>query len=338
MNYANNSGLGMMTQDLLKQFQFNVHLILPGDDKGTFPTLSNATHQILSPSWRPPDAILNTFLDLCDVVVLIESDFNSDVVKKAKLAGKRVVMLPMWEWFNAEKYAGADLYLCISQKCFDFIPFSNKVYLPWPLDTDRFVFRERGYPPNLTFVHNAGFGGMHYRKGTLEVLKAFHAMHLPDTTLLLRSQRPPETYGHDATKILSRDPRIIWETQDFPNNADMYSVGDVFLYPARFDGQALVVEEAMACGFPVFTTDAPPMNELFEDPRFKIKVASRDSVNLFGHPVPMNIVDVPDLTHKMYWAVDTDLREVSHSNRNIIESTMSWNKWREDYRAALVGA
>lgn len=335
MNYANNSGLGTMTQDFMSQFDFDAHLIIPGDDKGTYPELSKAKHQLLSPSWKPSDPLLHSFLDLVDTVVLIESDFNTSIIKTAKIRGKRVVMLPMWEWFNKEKYAGADVYLCISTICRDFIPFDNKVYLPWPLDTNKFVFRERGCPPNLVFVHNAGFGGMHYRKGTLEVLKAFRQVKDKEATLLLRSQRSIETYGKEAVQAVNEDPRIMWETQDFPDNASMYTVGDVFLYPSRFDGQALVAEEAMACGFPVFVTDAPPMNELFPDQRFKVKVASRDALDLYGHPVPLNIVDINDLADKMNWAVETDLRSVGRANRDIIEQEMSWDAWREPYARIL---
>ena len=44
-----------------------------------------------------------------------------------------------------------------------------------------------------------------------------------------------------------------------------YQSADVFVLPTFFEGRALVVGEAMACGLPVLTTDASGADDLVDD-------------------------------------------------------------------------
>jgi glycosyltransferase involved in cell wall biosynthesis len=45
------------------------------------------------------------------------------------------------------------------------------------------------------------------------------------------------------------------------SRAELYDEGDVFLAPSRFEGLGFGLMESQACGMPLITTNAPPMNE-----------------------------------------------------------------------------
>jgi glycosyltransferase involved in cell wall biosynthesis len=149
--------------------------------------------------------------------------------------------------------------------------------------------------------------------------------------LLVRTQKPLEQYPEDMLGIINTDKRIIAETKDVPENTVLYDDGDIYLYPARYDGQALVAAEAMACGFPIFVTDAPPMNEFSNDKRFMIKSNVVDTVKLKDHEVNLNVCDVNDLADKIRWSINEDLTDVGKHNRATIEENHSWKTWHDAY-------
>ena len=339
LGYNVNTGIGEMCKTLIEQFSINAFLVSHHTDKTKEVYQPNIPNIRYCQDWTPNDADLDWLFDNCDIIFTIETDFNSGLFQKAKARGKKTVLFVMWEYFY-DRYKDATVLLCTSKKGYEIVDQPNKVYLPWPIDTSKFPFKERGQS-NRIFLHNAGFGGLKNRKGTIEVIKAFFntISECPKAKLIINSQKPLSDYKDDVApktnlfNIINIDRRIVWNTKNWPNNIDIYNEGDVYLYPARYDGQALVAEEAMACGFPTFVTDAKPMNEFSENPMFKIRVATNTPFRVENHDVNLNICDIDDLAKKIIWAYGSDLRDVSHKNREIIEKDFSWNRWKQEYLA-----
>jgi glycosyltransferase involved in cell wall biosynthesis len=46
------------------------------------------------------------------------------------------------------------------------------------------------------------------------------------------------------------------------NRTTLFEEGDVFVFPHKFDGLSLPIQEAMAAGMPIITTDFFPFNEM----------------------------------------------------------------------------
>ena len=350
IGYANNSGLGVMTQDLIRIFKIENHLIIPGGEKGTNLELSTALNKIASTSWLPPESLLRDFLLTIDIIITIETTYHPGLFQICREMGVRSVFLSMWEWFEWSKYKDADVYIATSIMCCDYLLSTLNVeskdvindhidkikYLPWALDTAKFEYKERcGNRDITTFVHNAGFGGMNYRKGSIEVIEAFKRFDGCKIRLLLRTQKPIEQYPfYDYVKS---DKRIHVFSGELESNKELYDEGDIFLYLARYDGQALVVEEAMACGFPVFVTDARPMNEFSDDHRFMIRVSEYRKLKIHNHFIDMNITDVDDLVNRMKWSTYEELHDVSLDNRNCICDNYSWDMLKSRYTTLIYG-
>src|SRR3990167_1568070 len=339
IGYSNCSGLGQMTLDLIKQFNIQYHLIIPGEEKGTDVNLSKAEHKYLSNTWAPSDQVLRNFLSLIDVLITVETTYHGKLFEIAKEMRVKTIFLPMFEWFEWQKYLNADTYICTSKKTHQYLLETNNgyvnddsiLYMPWPVDTDKFIDNENTskFNSNMVFLHNAGFGGLNWRKGTVEATEAFMSVDNSHLSLILRAQFPLDKLPNYSKIIM--DHRIIIDNRNWDDNSEMYKDADVYLYPARYDGQALVAEEAMSCGMPVFVTDAEPMNEFSKDERFKIKLKEKIPIQIHNHSVDMNMCDIEDLKNKIIWCVSEDLSEVRKENRKIIEEGYSWHVWKQKY-------
>lgn len=337
LGYNVNTGIGEMCKTLIEQFPISAFLVSYHSDKTKEQFKPNVSNIRYCKDWSPTDEDLNWLFDNCDIILTIETDFNSGLFEKAKARGKKTVLFVMWEYYF-ERYKEATLLLCTSKKGYSIVDQPNKVYIPWPIDTLKFPFKQRGVK-NKIFLHNAGFGGLKNRKGTLEVIKAFCKTknNCKEAKLIINSQKPLDQFKNDTypdidiQKMVLEDSRIIWNTKNYPNNIEIYNDGDVYIYPARYDGQALCAAEAMACGFPLFVTDAEPMNEFSDDERFKIAVESNTPFQVENHLVNLNICNIDDLAEKIIWAYNTDLSEVSKKNREVIETEHSWTKLKQEY-------
>jgi len=338
IGYANNTGIGNMLLELARQFEISAYLVIPNVDKGTYPELVKGLtkEMIVADKWQPSNEEVDWLLDRCDTVLTVETDYRSSLFERAKRAKVKTVMFPMYEWWD-KKYEAADLAISISDKCQEYISHTNKIRLEWGLDLSKFQYKERGHSDgNLVFVHNAGFGGLNWRKGTIEATEAFMKVKDTELRLLLRAQFPIEQLPN--YKDIVSDKRIEIQNIQFPSSSELYQDGDVLLYPSRYDGHSLVTEEASACGMIVFTTDAAPMNEICFDNRFLIKVKEKQILNIHSNKVDMNFVDTDVLADKIRWINKMpkgSIRLASRINREAIENNYSWDVLRESYLEAF---
>lgn len=97
------------------------------------------------------------------------------------------------------------------------------------------------------FVHNSGHGGLKGRNGTRELLEALQYVQSP-ARFIVRSQD-----GTDA-----KTDRITY--QGSVPQGMLYAEGDVFVFPEKFNGLSLPLQEAYASGMPIMCGDRFPMN------------------------------------------------------------------------------
>lgn len=143
--------------------------------------------------------------------------------------------------------------------------------VPWTFDD---VGLKGYYAPNPsdearkhTFVHNAGWLGINFRKGTPEAILAFDMLSrkYPQISLAVFCQAPREKLPANVQDVLAANKRIEWVTADLGDDLlRPYQVGKIHVYPSKLDGLGLCLLEALYCRIPTVTTDAPPMNEFIK--------------------------------------------------------------------------
>ena len=114
----------------------------------------------------------------------------------------------------------------------------------------------KGASRPLTFIYA---GQSSIRKGTPDLVEAWKKADLSDARLQLVG-----SWHLSPRQLKALPPSVQWHP---PCSADQlrrfYREADIFVFPSYFEGFGLVLLEAMACGLPVFASDASAMPDLF---------------------------------------------------------------------------
>ena len=338
IGYQSKTGIGIMVDDFAGKLRAVAQLVIP-HDKADDLIPSNDRRMVHSNTWIPPLDVIDAFADLVDVVISVESDWGGTVYPRLRERGVKVVLLPMFEWWNPSLPMNQhiDLFICTTMECYEGIPFGNKVFIPCPIDTHKIEYRQREGEVK-SFIHNAGNLGIGGRKGTLEVVRAFTKTVGPYTLKVNSQVLLPD----EVIKTIASDSRITMFVKNHENYADLYKEGDVLIYTPHYDGQALVSAEAMAAGMAVLTIDAPPMNEhwkiydyKYEEPLLLAKVGRTSNAKTLNPRSLCYHVDEEDLTKLIMMSHFVSLAGISHINREIAERCFSWDACLPFYRHYL---
>ena len=174
ISYAANSGLGILAKSLI--------------DHGIADKILTIRHpHYRNEDWYgngvgykyPQDA--TEFLKSIDVLLILENAWYWEVVKEARRLGKRIVLMPMYEYTPYPPPIEPDFCICPSLLDLQYYPRSS-AFIPVPVEVP-WSLRSRAH----TFIHNAGHGGRGYRNGTPELLEAMHYVKSP-IRLIIRGQ------------------------------------------------------------------------------------------------------------------------------------------------------
>ena len=201
------------------------------------------------------DKVLLDWLKRIDVFLAFETPFIWDLFELCRSNSVKTVLCPMHECLEVAKVQQhpPDMWLCPSHLDIQVAVrlaknISDVEYLPIPVEVP---WRQRTRAE--VFVHNAGHGGLRGRNGTAELLQAMRLVK-SDAKLILRSQDhqswPP--YPELLGKVTLHEG-----TQPYDQ---LWNDGDVFVYPEKFNGLSLPLQEARAAGMLVMCSDRFPMN------------------------------------------------------------------------------
>ncbi len=237
---ATEQGLGYLAKDFFDNGLIQTVYIHPHS--------SRTNHR----EWYPRESIVDSteeLIEKCDIIIGFETFFDWKVIPKARAKGKKTVFIPMYECSPFPNPYQADLILNPSALDQKYYPQGTQITIPVTA-----TWRERAVAK--TFVHNAGNGGIGGRNGTKEVLEAMEHVKSP-IRLLVRTQAPLQVESSLSRKV-EEDDRIEIRHGTFD---DIWSEGDVFLFPEKFNGLSLPLQEAFASGMLVMCGDRFPMNE-----------------------------------------------------------------------------
>lgn len=306
-----NTGLGELNRQIATYGDIRAWMVKPHPKLGM-----NAPHPdvetIVCPNGTPRK--LEQFFKYVDTVVFCENPLYTSLIEACRNKGKRIVCIPMMEWMTPACRGwpkDCNLFLCPTTHCYeqfkDSIPC---VDFNWPIDTDRFAFKQREKVTQFLFIN--GHGGWEGRKGA-EVVKEAKKLW-PEMPLLVRSQKPNEW------------PKGIEFLPEVKSNANLYDRGDVLLVPHSVDGLGLEPLEAMACGMPVISTDGRPWNEF---PSLA-KIEAKSVKKLVRRPVDWYSPSPGSLVEECKRLLGTDISEQSRAVREWAESR-SWSKRAEEF-------
>lgn len=238
-------------------------------DKGLINRVYTIPHpNYRSYEWYPAESTyddIGKFLQGLDGLLIFENAFRTDIVRKAKKRGIKIILMPMYEYTPWPFPIKPDGILCPSNLDFDYYTgrsgyVDSKTYAGIPcfrINVPVEVpYRQRTQAK--VFIHNAGHGGKSYRNGTLDLIQAMKHVKT-DIKLIIRAQHEEERMLK-LVELKGLDDRIRLQMGTVRDEAELYSEGDVFIFPERFNGLSLPLQEAYAAGMLVMATNRYPMD------------------------------------------------------------------------------
>jgi len=202
--------------------------------------------------WYPRESTCRTIdelLEKSDIIFGIETFFDWKVIPQARAKGKKTVLMPMYECTPYPLPYEPDVIITPSDLDQQYYPNGIRINVPVSAEGRiRHVAR--------TFVHNAGNGGLGGRNGTKELLEAIPLVKSP-IKLIVRSQVTLDRLPKSVTQPIEEDDRVEVRIGSFD---DIWSEGDVFVFPEKFNGLSLPIQEAYASGMPVMCGYRFPFN------------------------------------------------------------------------------
>lgn len=297
--YATHQGLGILAKGLYDAKIISDVFIVHHSSRPTYPEWFPTTTRENQASIKEITGlkVVKQFCESMDVMFFLETPFDWSLIPYCKSKGVKTVLMPMYECVPKRLPYQPDRFINPSMLDQRYYP-ERSTFLTVP-SPQEWRLREKA----MTFVHNAGHGGLKGRNGTRELLEAILLADCfkgrGNAQLIIRSQEPlqdPPFRGDLAG-------RVKWITGTVPAN-ELYRDGDVFIFPEKFNGLSLPIQEAYAAGMMVMCLNRFPMNDwLPREPLIPVHAMKPDQCvsprcNLFNEAVadPVLIAKTMD-----YW-------------------------------------
>ena len=159
------TGLGYLNHDLAAHLGIDRWLIpphprLPAADR---PSVHVRRDRLQTP---PDDQQLKTWLRGLDWLLFVERPILPSLVRIAAHSGVGVACVPMWEWVqpDLEWLQFVDLMICPTRHALlQMVDWKRRygfgwdaIHIPWPIDAERFQFRERECLPAISVRERVG--------------------------------------------------------------------------------------------------------------------------------------------------------------------------------------
>ena len=323
VNYATEQGLGILVKSFF--------------DAGILTDIFVVEHgSRKNQNWYPnaPKGRLRSRADklkaqeLCkkmDVMFFFETPFDWSLIPFCKEHGVKTILMPMYECMPRELPYEPDLIINPSHLDQDYYPEGTHIPIPVTMEWNQRLVANK-------FVHNAGHFGLKGRNGTLELLQAVEHIKKP-IELVIRSQSGMDEMLNHVPSV-ANDPRVTIQQGSIPYE-ELWKEGDVFVFPEKFNGLSLPLQEARAAGMLVMAADRFPMNNwLPRQPLIPVEGYQKSAIsgrcNEFDEAIlnPIKIAETIDAWH------GGNIRTYSDSGKEWAK-TMSWEALKPQYMEAI---
>ncbi|MCF6149091.1 MAG: glycosyltransferase [Candidatus Kuenenia sp.] len=257
----------------------------------------------------PKEILVDWVKSHCITAVFFNEEYNFELIEEIRKLGVKTIGYYIWEWFNPDYVKRCNLVydkiICPTKACYEkfkSLGLDNIEYVSWGIDLNQFKPGETNGNTKVRFFHPAGWGGLHARRGTQFVIDAFAKLNNSKSELLVHTQfhQDAATIDNYYQHLLNeRNIKIQYGTVPREEIIRMYQEADVAILPSKWEGLGLTFLESIACGLPIITVDAPPMNEfvIHGETGFLCRVAERQKYD--GIFVDGVHVDLNDMAEKM---------------------------------------
>lgn len=270
--YCTDQGLGHLMKSFWDAGVVTDPLIMVHSRPNHFGWYPPGTHQVRT---RAVDAAASTaWTDRIDVALFFETPFDWALIPRLRAAGKRTVLMPMYEWTLREPPHPFDLMLCPSRLDLDYFSAAAPDYRPgadnpgkpkWckaatclPVPVPQNTWRPRTRARR--WLHNAGNVGWRHHKGTVELLRAVPLVKAKDWRMTVRAQDRQALQTAIEEAGYRGDRRVTLEAGVSLPYERLWDDHDVLIAPEKLNGLSLPLQEARAAGMLVMTTDRYPTN------------------------------------------------------------------------------
>ena len=140
------------------------------------------------------------------------------------------------------------------------------------------------------------------------VAEAFSRPGAPPLTVYSQQKEQIALFNSSNVQVIHKN---------FPEREDVYSEGDIFLFPSYWEGLCHGIYEAQAVGGLVITSSQPPMNECGTP--YLVGVDRYAQEDLSGKKILKAIPSVDDLYNISKCIYGSDITKLSKQNRKNIE-------------------
>lgn len=330
VGWATDAGVGRELIDALKNLPVTSAFILPNKEK---PTRKDLIEKVPHHLATKTDALdeMEQYLNehKPDTILTWEVPGCWGFPDLWKKHGIRWVHVVHWDWFIQSHLAVWKQATLVAPNamCQRGLLQSYQLQstlLPVPIDTDAFPFRLR--EKANVFVSIYGYGGLHNRRGLMQVYSAWRSLQIKPPLIIRAQQRPYESpIPFGVTISLGSTPEPV----------GLFMTGDVAIQFSRYEGVGVTLLEAQSCGIPVITVDAEPMSELAPD--LLVPVEKTETIVLCGKNLPSHGGSTPALAEKVADLHRKDITDLSRRARARVEEAYSWKVLRQRWVDLLEG-
>ena len=329
---ADVTGLGIQTRDFYRHMQPDHVMIID---------LQHLSGRPMNPSWYPnadsvvkyvpypetpvlktpdPDTkvAIDRMLQQVDLVFTCETVYDYYLIHAAQKKGVKVVLQYNFELLDHVHNMGLpqpDLFMAPSMWRYEDVPFGQKVFVPVPVDREIFAPQKWDSPVINQWIHPGGNPVMEDRNGTRVCLEAWN---YTKSDARLKITTPDRSINAPNRKVqvsrgLAKEPQ------------DNYVGAEGFVFPRKFGGLCLPLNEAMSMGLPCLMSGIRPQSDflpgeaLVSAPQDRIVYTKTDIA--VHEPDALEIAAVVDRLHQ-----DPELVAELRERTAAVGEKISWPK------------
>lgn len=281
----------------------------------------------------PSNQTIDKFLQGLDIVLCAENPLNYWMFARAKELGIKTVLVPNFEFLEFLKTPALprpDLFLVPSiWRIEEIRQFGPTRYLHFPVDRAKIPFTP--VKEFLFFLHTLGRKTYMDRNGTLSILDALKKTD--DQKVITLFLGPDEIELNKLPYYFGKvDSRVSFmESSNVVDYAELYKGASVFVFPRRYGGNCLPMNEALSKGLPVIMTDIEPQSALL--PKEWLVPATKATSFKARTDIDVYEPDAEALAKKMEWFANMSPAEIlaESEKANALADTISWESLLPEY-------